>query len=213
MSRGRRFRVVWCPMGMRRFFVVSVLALGCTVDDNSNPFGATSVGTYTTVSTTTSVTDGSESSGSEESGAQESSSSGAAESSSGAAESSTGAVDAGSSSGGDDTTGGGGMGTQPADGMYSSCSVAQDCGVIPTLCITIQDAMMMPLAGFCSETGCMNNGTNCDASPGGTATPMCMPVTVNDMAEQACALDCSGGKTCPPPMTCRPLDGGLMVCA
>ncbi|HWB77080.1 MAG TPA: hypothetical protein VG755_19060 [Nannocystaceae bacterium] len=199
---------------MRRVFVVSVLALGCTVDDSSNPFGATSATTYTTsVSTTVPSSDESGSSGSGETGeAESSSSSDAAESSTGAAESSTGAM-AESSSDGGDTTGGNPMGTQPDEGMYSACTDPEECGVVPTLCITIQDAMMNPLAGFCSETGCMNNGTNCDASPGGTATPMCMPVTVNNMADQACALDCSGGKTCPPPMSCRALNGGLMVCA
>jgi hypothetical protein len=201
-------------MGRRGAAAVLVLALGCTVEDNSNPFGAATVATSypTSVGTTIAATDESSSSSGEGSSDGETSSGGGEASSGGGEASSGGAVESSSSDGANDMTGGG-VGMQPADGMYSSCVMPEDCGFSPTLCITIQDAMMNPLAGFCSETGCMNGGTNCDASPGGTATPMCMPVTVNNMADQACALDCSGGKTCPAPMVCRPLQGGLMVCA
>jgi hypothetical protein len=38
-----------------------------------------------------------------------------------------------------------------------------------------------------------------------------MPVEVNGADQQACALDCSGGKVCPAPMQCLPL-ADSMIC-
>ncbi len=201
-------------MARPRALAVTLFLVGCSVDNSSNPFGATSVGTtYTTVSTTTPVTGDTGSSSETGDGDEESSSTGLGESSSSEGGESSSTDPVGGSSDDGTSDGGGGNGMQPGDGLWSSCASAMDCGVVPALCITIMDAMMNPLAGFCSQTGCSNAAVDCGASPGGTATPMCMPVTVNDMADQACALDCSGGKTCPAPMQCRPLNGGLMVCA
>lgn len=102
-------------------------------------------------------------------------------------------------------------GTQPVDGLYSTCLVAEECDPIPALCITINDADGNPMDGFCSQTGCLNAAVDCVPTPGGTALPACMPITVNDVAESACALDCSGGATCPSPMTCYSLEFG-MIC-
>ncbi|MBX7084406.1 MAG: hypothetical protein K1X88_34690 [Nannocystaceae bacterium] len=190
--------------------------VSCTVDQPDDPFGVasaaqTSVGLSTTV--TAGGDDGSSSgssgsgSGSSEGGASSSSDGGAA-GSSGEVGSSGGAVE---SSGGDPSGGGNGM--QPADGMYSPCTTAQECGFTPILCITIVDMMGNPVDGFCSETGCQNPAVDCDPTPGGTATPICVPVSLDGMDEQACALDCSGGKVCPQPMSCNNVMGLGMVCA
>jgi len=98
-------------------------------------------------------------------------------------------------------------GGQPAEGMYAACTVPADC-VGVTLCVTIVDPMQVPLGGFCTSPACTNAAVDCDAAPGGTATPMCLPLTVNDMPDAACALDCSGGKTCPAGMECLDVTGG-----
>jgi len=188
--------------------VAATLLVACTVDNSDeSPFGATSVSsTATTLSTTTPAT-GESTSGSESDSTAESSTAAAESSSSGDESSSSGGSDPTMATS-DDGTSGGGNGMQPADGMYSSCAVAMDCGVVPELCITISDAMMMPLGGFCSQTGCMNPAVDCDPAPGGTATPVCMPIEVDDEEEQACALSCTGGLVCPVPMQCHPLAGG-----
>jgi hypothetical protein len=97
-------------------------------------------------------------------------------------------------------------GGQPLEGMYSSCAVPADC-VGVNLCVTILDPMQVPLGGFCTSPGCANAAVDCVATPGGTATPMCLPLTVNDMPDAACALDCGGGKTCPAGMECIDVTG------
>lgn len=97
-------------------------------------------------------------------------------------------------------------GGQPAEGMYSTCAMPTDC-VGVTLCVTIVDPMQVPLGGFCTAPGCANAAVDCIASPGGTATPMCLPLTVNDMPDAACALDCTGGNTCPSGMECLDVTG------
>ena len=189
---------------------------GCTIEQDSNPFGAATVAASSTLGVSSSPGDGgsdgsgsgSDTSGSTSVGATASGDTG----SSGAA----GSDDAGSSSGSDGDSGdpsGGGNGMQPQDGMYSPCTTPQECGFTPILCITIQDMMGNPQDGFCSQTGCASPAVDCAVSPGGTATPTCVPVTIDGAAEQACALDCSGGKTCPPPMTCYDVTSLGMVCA
>ncbi len=107
---------------------------------------------------------------------------------------------------------GDGNGGQPQDGMYSHCLDANECSAPTNLCIQIQVDMVIQ-DGFCTVTGCSNPAVSCDPSPGGTATPICVGVMVNGMAEQACALDCSANKTCPMGMECWSLTGGLMLCA
>ncbi len=116
--------------------------------------------------------------------------------------------DMGGDDGGDD---GGAVGPQPADGMYSACTTGRECGFEPDLCITLEDEEMMIIDGFCSTTGCVNPAADCDANPGGTATPSCVSVTVDGVAENACMLDCTGGLTCPTGMTCYDV-GGFSIC-
>jgi hypothetical protein len=186
---------------------------GCTVSsDEGSSFGGS-----VTVSTSVSTTVGS--GGESDTGEGSSSSEGGESSSEGGAESTSGVDGSGSgeaSSGGvlEESSGGGGTGGgQPADGMYSHCLAAAEC-VGVNLCITITpQGAMEPSTGFCSSTGCAMPATDCDPSPGGTATPVCVPVTVNMMPQQACALDCAGGKTCPAPMTCTSVNGLGMICA
>lgn len=123
-----------------------------------------------------------------------------------------GSSDSGDPTGVDETTGAGAdPGAQPAEGMYSACAQPSDC-VGVNLCVTIVDPMMAPLGGFCTAPGCANAAADCVATPGGTATPMCLPLTVNDMPDSACALDCAGGKTCPTGMDCLAITGGS-ICA
>ncbi len=118
---------------------------------------------------------------------------------------STGADPSGSTGdpGGDDSSGGDGNpnpnGMQPNAGMYANCLDNSACGA--QMCLTITDMAMNPIDGFCT-TPCTNPAVDCDASPVATATPACMDTTVNGMASAVCALACSGGAGCPPPMTC-----------
>jgi hypothetical protein len=98
----------------------------------------------------------------------------------------------------------GGVIEQPEDGMYSHCtSVAQCVGLNVCVVVAVDD-------GFCSTTPC-TDAAACVASPGGTALPICAEVMVGMGMSTACALDCSGGKTCPGGMICAAL-GAAMVC-
>lgn len=112
----------------------------------------------------------------------------------------------------DSTTGGGGNGMQPNTGMWMPCEVPQDCDYAPALCITITDDAMMLLGGFCSDVGCNNPAADCAPSPNGVAVPVCVPVTVNMMADDACALQCTGGIACPVPMQCIDVMGFGEIC-
>ena len=101
----------------------------------------------------------------------------------------------------DDT---GGVIEQPDDGMYSHCTSAAQCvGLNLCVVVAVDD-------GFCSTTPC-TDAASCVASPGGTAMPTCAEVMVGMAMSTACALDCSGGKTCPGGMICAALGTG-MVC-
>jgi hypothetical protein len=102
-------------------------------------------------------------------------------------------------------------GMQPVDGMYSDCLSAAMCVGLNT-CITILDTENMPIDGFCTNNACVAPATDCDVGPGGTAVPFCMMVQLNGRPDTACALDCSGGKTCPGGMMCWEL-GRTSVCA
>jgi hypothetical protein len=102
-------------------------------------------------------------------------------------------------------------GGQPMSGMYSHCLDANACAGVGA-CLQVLDANMNVTDGFCTPLGCQSPNLDCDPSPGGTATPACYPVTANGMPDAVCALDCSGGKTCPTGMICQNLTGG-QVCA
>ena len=110
-----------------------------------------------------------------------------------------------------ETTGAPG-GMQPADGLYSHCLTPTECDPIPALCITIEDMSGNATDGYCSLTPCTNAAVDCVPTPGGTALPACIPVTLDGQATNACALDCSGGATCPTGMTCHALTIGS-ICA
>ena len=89
---------------------------------------------------------------------------------------------------------------QPDSGWWSPCDVDADCG---------GDGLVCSGGGTC--TGYCDGGDpeTCGPSPGGTAVPVCVT-----SSEDKCALDCSGGRTCPTPMTCRSFNSGtLEACA
>lgn len=92
--------------------------------------------------------------------------------------------------------------TQPKTGQYSACVEPTDCGFAPHICISIDDAFGEQLSGFCTEIGCLDPVADCDPNPGGTAVPVCIPAPLKGLFETSCALDCSGGGTCPAPMQC-----------
>jgi hypothetical protein len=92
---------------------------------------------------------------------------------------------------------------QPADGPYSACVSAVEC-FGTTACV-----LVMGNLGFCTNN-CTIPG-DCGPSPAGTATPACVTAPVGGVDMQVCALDCSGGKTCPGGMECLAL-GASMVC-
>lgn len=199
--------------GAHRSWLPIVLLCACTVDGNDNdPFGSGTVpGPTTTIAMTTTAATGEES-GSESgsTGGEETTGSMTTSTTTGAE--STGVDPVGTSGDAASSDDGGPDGMQPQDGMYSHCLTAEECGNLPILCITIGADPDMPTDGFCSEIDCVNAAIDCLPSPGGTATPICMPSTVNNMAEQVCALDCSAGKVCPMPMMCYNLTDIGMVC-
>lgn len=193
----------------------AVTAIACTINnENNEPFGA---GTYPTTYATT-VPSGQDSGASESTTEGDDASSDDTNDDAGV-ESSGGAdpsdADATTDTGAplpDGTTDDGGAvpdGNQPGDGLWSQCTTPQECGPIPALCIYLVDDNMNPTDGFCSQTGCANPAVDCP-SPGGTATPMCMPVDV-DGPEQACALDCDVG-LCPVGMACVELTDVGKIC-
>ena len=120
----------------------------------------------------------------------------------------------------DDTTGGGAQegtdtGTaetgevpieQPANGMYSACLQASTC-VGLTTCFTVTEGNDV-VDGFCTRAPCIDPTTDCDPSPGGTSVPICFDMLVGGSPTMGCALDCSGGKTCPGGMQCYSLASG-----
>jgi hypothetical protein len=199
---------------MRITFACSLLAAACTVNNNANPFGsggATSVGT----TATTASNDAGSSSGSSDDGVADE----GEDSSSGADDPTTSADETGTTAdtGGDPadaaTTDGGALpgDGQPADGMWSQCTTARECGPIPALCIYLVDENMNPTDGFCSQTACANPAADCDANPGGTAPAVCVPMQIDGMADQVCALNCAAG-TCPTGMVCTNITDLGMIC-
>lgn len=136
-----------------------------------------------------------------------SSSSGAGDSSSETSTGTTGSPTTSSSTGAAET-GEPDPGTQPAEGLYADCISDDQCGPSPGLCFTFTDMDGNTTDGFCSRSECTNAAVDCVPTPGATALPACVPRTVNDMPNSACALDCSGGATCPSGMTCQALDFG-----
>jgi hypothetical protein len=79
--------------------------------------------------------------------------------------------------------------------MYANCLIAADCpGLLG--CATIGDPVT---DGYCTDQCAgAGNPAGCDPVPGGTATLTCTVLSGYNL----CALDCSGGKTCPGGMVC-----------
>ena len=111
----------------------------------------------------------------------------------------------------EDAASGGPPSEQPADGMYSDCLSAVEC-IGLTTCMTLLDGGGEVSDGFCTVGACMNAAASCDPTPGGTAVPFCFPIEQNGTADDICALDCSGGGTCPAGMECYELSAGS-ICA
>ncbi len=196
----------------RRIRSLAVLAaVGCSVSrDAEDSFGTPGPATAATSVSTTAGPDDGGSSGEASSGGTGSAASGDASTGTPAPSESSGGGPLDGSSSADDGTG---TGMQPQDGMYSHCLLPGDC-VGANLCITITPpGATEPSTGFCSQNGCADPMTSCSTNPGGTATPACVAVTVNMMPDQACALDCTGGLTCPAPMVCMSVTGFGFVCA
>jgi hypothetical protein len=188
---------------------LATLGAACTiVSDDDDPFGS-GTAPVTTNPPATDTGDGTTTSGSGSTGGSTTAvdGTGAPDSSSSGLPPTTGVSAEESSEGGN------GNGMQPDDGMWSACAVPEDCGFAPTLCITITAAGGGLLGGFCSETGCSNPAVDCDPSPVPTVSPVCVPVTVDGMADSACALQCTGGAACPVPMQCLNVTGIGEVCA
>lgn len=99
------------------------------------------------------------------------------------------------------------MGGQPDTGMWAHCIEGEldNCinGATTCLYLTGEDD------GYCTASGCVNPDVACDPAPAdATAVPICI---TGDMVA-FCALDCSGGETCPAGMICLQnltLDGGV----
>jgi hypothetical protein len=189
-----------------RWAIAVALSTGCTVSHDENPFGSGSATAATIASSAGTTGDeetGEASSGSGGSSTGSSGSEGGSSESTAADTTSTTTGEVSSSEGAVDPTG------QPADGMYSMCTVPEDCGNLPIFCITNADAT----DGFCSETGCANAAADCDPVPGGTATPTCVgPLDIDGESEMACALSCVGGLMCPTGMACVNFTDLGMIC-
>ncbi|HWB77086.1 MAG TPA: hypothetical protein VG755_19090, partial [Nannocystaceae bacterium] len=176
------------------------LIVGCTVD---GPDGATSLGdpTYGTTATTTvgttatTTTPGSESDSGSSSGEEEDAEASSAGSTAPDSEESSGDAESAGSSGG-------GVDEQPANGVFAACESSIDC-VGAQYCVAV-----MPNVGFCSKD-CEDPAADCPASPGGTATTACVAAMPIGAPAMVCALDCSGGKTCPGGMECAMLDAAM----
>jgi hypothetical protein len=81
-------------------------------------------------------------------------------------------------------------GSQPEDGLWSSCETSDDCDV----------------DGLCEDNFC---STSCDASadcgpsPGGTAVAECRLIAPDDPDQGGhCYLSCENGESCPTNMVC-----------
>jgi hypothetical protein len=89
----------------------------------------------------------------------------------------------------------GGGGGQPADGLYSSCLLPDDCVGTDGCATVTEQGQMNPFDGYCTNF-CVSDAA-CDAGLGGTAIPNC-----NNELDPYCELTCTGGLTCPAPMEC-----------
>lgn len=104
---------------------------------------------------------------------------------------------------GEDTnpTTGGQQGGQPDSGMWSHCTMQNNtCNGAANICVHTDDD------GYCTDDGCVNPNVDCDPVPvDSNAPPMCAEaIDANMNPVFFCAIDCSGGQTCPAGMVCTP---------
>lgn len=187
--------------------VVALLLIGCAVGDEADEttFGSASFDpTQATGSGTTTAGDPDASAGTDTSDEASSETSDADDDVSDTTTSSSATTDSTGDTG-SSTTADNGM--QPDSGMYSDCLSTVEC-VGQDACITVLDAQQNPIDGFCSKDDCVDPITDCDPSPGGTATPVCFSLTLMGAPAEVCALDCAGGASCPGGMTCQDVTGG-----
>lgn len=119
---------------------------------------------------------------------------------SGVGEASTG-TDEGSSDGGAD-------GNPPAD-LWSLCSTDTDC--LSGACVVLSVGGEIH-GGYCSAPNCSNAVVDCSPPAAGNATPICLDIMDQVMnAHSVCALDCSGGATCPLGLVCMPEVGSICI--
>lgn len=88
----------------------------------------------------------------------------------------------------------GGQAPQPVDGWWSPCLSAAHCDP-GLLCLGTDDMTDGVCTAQCVPYG---NAESCAPSPGGTAETTCLTVGGGSV----CALDCSGGRSCPAGMHC-----------
>ena len=187
---------------MRRWLLSTALVCACAGGNSLETTGA-----FTTLAPTG---DGDTSTGGDTDGSTtadstsevDGSTSGVAESSeSGAEGSSTSGLADGSSSGGVE------LPPQPETSWWSHCTSTPEC-TDDLVCMLNGAGDDGVCTSFCNPAG---DGTSCGASPGVTAEPSCLNVSTNSI----CALDCSGGKTCPAGMLCLSDvddDGPIEIC-
>ncbi len=190
--------------------------LGCTLEQDSNPFGhgggypvgttATPAASDTGEPSSSGDDDGEDGDDSGDDGDHGDSSGGGADPSTTmpATTDPTGDAPGGSSDGGADPTGA----VPGAGGLYDHCLQPEDCGPGTTACLQIVDMAMMPIAGFCTHEGCSDPAADCAPPTSGTAQPYCLPVMIGNMQDAVCALDCSGGQSCPDGTVCIQLQAG-----
>lgn len=124
-----------------------------------------------------------------------------------------GSSDSGTADAGDSSTESGGSssdggGAPPAD-LWELCQTDTDCSSGACIVVSINGEIH---PGFCSNPDCSNANVDCSPPQVGTATPICIDVMDQVMGTHSvCALDCSGGSTCPPGLVCVPEVGSICV--
>jgi hypothetical protein len=114
-----------------------------------------------------------------------------------------------SSSGGDESSSDDGAGEPPPADLWTPCQTDTDC--LSGACVVLSVGGEIQ-GGFCSNPDCSNPIADCSPPPAGNATPICLDLMDQVMnVHSLCALDCSGGATCPPGLVCMPEVGSICV--
>ncbi|MEM7157223.1 MAG: hypothetical protein AAF799_30500 [Myxococcota bacterium] len=105
-----------------------------------------------------------------------------------------------------DVIGGGATSTSTGGGMadpgFGDCAT-MDPGVVclPDEVCLVDGAGPAATLGVCTSTNC-NSVADCPSAPAGGDAPVVCENIDTDPSEDECALDCSGGQTCPTGMNC-----------